>query len=65
MSETKNLTSLRRKLVARRREFVELQANGPLEQLNGDSIVRIQDAIDAVDRALTDESEEDFRRRTV
>lgn len=63
MSETKNLTALRNKLVTRRRQLVETQANNPVEQVTPDSIVRIQEAIDAVDRAIADESAEAFRRR--
>jgi hypothetical protein len=63
MSETKNLTALRTKLIARRRQIVEMLANSPVEQVMPDSIARIQEAIDAVDRAMADESAEAFRSR--
>jgi hypothetical protein len=65
MSETKSLTALRSKLVVRRRQLVDSQASTPVEQLTGDPIARIQEAIDAVDRALADESAEEFRRRVL
>jgi hypothetical protein len=58
MSEMENLTTLRNKLVARRRQLVEAQIKMPGDQLTGDSVASIQEAIDAVDRALADESEE-------
>jgi hypothetical protein len=63
MSEMKNLTALRNKLVARRRQLVEAQINIPVDQVTGNSVASIQQAIDAVDRALTDESDEDIRHR--
>jgi hypothetical protein len=54
--ELEKLTTLREKLVSRRRALVEsLQKVAP-EQLSGDSIARIQSAIEAVDRAIEDES---------
>ena len=55
MSEIQSLIALRNKLVARRRKIVESLSNTPVDQLTGDSITRIQGAIDAVDRALEDE----------
>lgn len=69
MSETQKLTALRDKLVSRRRRLVDSLANTPAEQLTGESIARIQDAIDAIDRALIDEKNaeggatDDSRRR--
>jgi len=49
--ELEKLTTLRKKLVARRRALVEsLHKVGP-EQSSGDSLATIQSAIDAVDRA--------------
>ena len=54
--ELDKLTILRKKLVSKRRVLVEsLQEVAP-EQLSGDSIARIQGAIEAVDRAIEDES---------
>jgi predicted transcriptional regulator len=46
--ELEKLTTLRKKLVARRRALVE--------SLSGESVARIQSAIEAVDRAIEDES---------
>lgn len=68
MSEIQSLKSLRDKLVTRRRKLVESLVSTPADQLTGDAIARIQNAIDAVDRALEDESKtaagaEDSRRR--
>lgn len=65
MSEAENLTNLRSKLIARRRQLVATQAGATAEQLSADSIARIQEAIDAVDRAIVDESAEVMRRRVV
>jgi hypothetical protein len=65
MSEMKNLAALRTKLVARRRQLVEAEATIPVDKVTGESIARIQEVIDAVDRALTDESEEAMRRRVL
>ena len=54
--ELDKLTTLRKKLISKRRALVEsLYAVAP-EQLSGDSIARIQSAIEAVDRAIEDES---------
>ena len=56
MTEIEKLTALRNKLVARRRALVDdLQREVP-ELLNGDSIMQIQSAIEAVNRALQDET---------
>jgi hypothetical protein len=69
MSETQKLTALRTKLVTRRRALVDSLAKTPVEQLTGDAMAKIQDAIDAVDRALADEQgnaepgTDDSRRR--
>jgi hypothetical protein len=67
MTEIDKLTALRDKLVARRRSLVEsLQRTDP-EHLTGDSIAQIQDAIEAVNRAIEDEKRAepapDLRRR--
>jgi hypothetical protein len=60
------LTNLRDKLVIRRRSLVELFQKAAADRLTGDSITRIQDAIEAVDRAIADErSTPDARRRAV
>jgi hypothetical protein len=54
--ELEKLTTLRKKLVSRRRALVESLHKVAPEQLSGDSIARIQSAIEAVDRAIEDES---------
>jgi hypothetical protein len=54
--ELEKLTTLRKKLVSRRRALVESLHKVASEQLSGDSIARIQSAIEAVDRAIEDES---------
>ena len=55
MSESIKLMALRDKLVWRRRAVVDGLESAVAELLNGDDIVRIQGAIDAVDRAIADE----------
>jgi hypothetical protein len=54
--ELEKLVILRKKLVSRRRALVENLHKVAPEQLSGDSIARIQSAIEAVDRAIEDES---------
>jgi hypothetical protein len=66
MTEIEKLTILRDKLVIRRRALVESFQRAAPERLTGDSIVQIQSAIEAVDRAISDEgSQIDSRRRAV
>jgi hypothetical protein len=66
MTEIEKLTTLRDKLVARRRSLIESFQKTAPERLTGDSIVQIQSAIEAVDRAIEDEmSSHDVRRRPV
>lgn len=55
MSEMQKLAALRNKLVVRRRHLVDKLVNTPVDELTGDTMARIQWAIDAVDRALADE----------
>jgi hypothetical protein len=57
MTEHEKLLLLRKKLVARRRTLVASFEATPPEQLTGESVARIQSAIDAVDRALQDEEQ--------
>jgi hypothetical protein len=66
VTEIEKLTNLREKLVIRRRSLVEgFQKTAP-DRLTGDSITRIQSAIEAVDRAIEEErSTHDARRRAV
>ena len=66
MTEIEKLTNLREKLVIRRRSLVEGFQRAAPERLSGDAIVQIQSAIEAVDRAISDEgSQVDSRRRAV
>jgi hypothetical protein len=55
MTESKKLFALREKLVSRRREIVDSFQTASLELLNGNTVAQIQNAIDAVDRAIADE----------
>jgi hypothetical protein len=55
MTEIEKLTTLREKLVARRRMLAESLADVDPEQLSGKSISLVQDGIEAVDRAIEDE----------
>ena len=66
MTEIEKLTILRDKLVIRRRALVESFQRAAPDRLTGDSIVQIQNAIEAVDRATADEmSTQDSRRRAI
>jgi hypothetical protein len=66
MTEIEKLTSLREKLVIRRRSLVEHFQKAAPDRLTGDSITLIQSAIEAVDRAIEDEmSTHEPRRRAV
>jgi hypothetical protein len=57
MTEHEKLLALRKKLVVKRRTLVASFSETPPEQITGESIARIQSAIDAVDRALEDEEQ--------
>lgn len=61
MSETEKLTTLRDKLISKRRALAESLQKVPAQQLTGDSLARIQAGIDAVDRAIEDERHADER----
>jgi hypothetical protein len=56
MSDIEKLTTLRDKLVARRRTLVSSLLGVAPEQLTGEAISRIQSAIEAVDSAIAEES---------
>ena len=59
MTESKKLVLLRDKLIRRRREIVEhLQTSSDLA--GGDDLVRIQNAIDAVAKAIVEEEHAEF-----
>jgi hypothetical protein len=66
VTEIEKLTKVREKLVIRRRSLIEHFQRVDPERMTGDSIIQIQGAIDAVDRAIQDEaSTQDARRRAV
>lgn len=69
MTEIEKLTNLRDKLIARRRLLVAYLQKALPEQLTGESIMRIQGAIEAVNRAIDDEMRADptheVRRRAL
>jgi hypothetical protein len=69
MTEIEKLIALRDKLVARRRSLATSLQRAAPEQLTGESISRIQIAIDSVNRAIEEEmrgeSGNDGRRRAV
>ena len=56
MTEIEKLNALRNRLVARRRALVDDLQRAVPELLNGESIMQIQSAIEAVNRALQDET---------
>jgi hypothetical protein len=56
VTEIEKLTKLREKLVIRRHSLVERFQRTEPDRLTGDSIVRIQSAVEAVDRAIDDET---------
>ena len=61
MTESQKLSALRDRLVRRRRALVEgIQAAASV-QLNGDDIVRVQNEIEAVERAMAEEKHAEFR----
>jgi|HubBroStandDraft_6_1064221.scaffolds.fasta_scaffold509688_2 hypothetical protein len=62
MTESQKLSVLRDKLVRRRRALVEgIQATVVTGQLNGDELVRVQNEIEAVERAMAEEKRAEFR----
>lgn len=56
MTEIEKLTALRSKLIARRSTLVDDLQRAVPELLNGESIMQIQSAIEAVNRAMEDET---------
>jgi hypothetical protein len=61
MTESNKLSLLRDKLVRRRRAIVEGFQVASIEAFDGDELAEIQNTIDAVDRAIADESRAEFR----
>jgi hypothetical protein len=61
MTESQKLSVLRDKLIRRRRALVEgIQAVATAE-LDGDDLVRVQNEIEAVERAMAEEKRAEFR----
>jgi hypothetical protein len=63
MMEIEKLMWLHGKLIGRRRRLVGALANTDVEQLSGNAVSRIQNAIEAVNSAITQEEPPDLRRR--
>ena len=62
MTESQKLSVLRDKLIRRRRALVEgIQAAAAAAQLDGDDLVRVQNEIEAVERAMAEEKRAEFR----
>jgi phage FluMu protein gp41 len=61
MTESKKLSVLRDKLIRQRRAIVERLQNASVDQLSNDDLARVQNEIDAVDRAMADEEHAEFR----
>jgi hypothetical protein len=61
MTESQKLSLLRDKLIGRRRALVEVIQATAGGQLNGDDLVRVQNEIEAVERALAEEKRAEFR----
>jgi hypothetical protein len=60
MTESQKLSAVRDKLIRRRRALVEgIQAT--LTSQNGDDLVRVQNEIEAVERAMAEEKRAEFR----
>jgi hypothetical protein len=61
MTESQKLSALRDKLIHRRRALVEGIQVADANQLNGDDLVRVQNEIEAVERAMAEEKRAEFR----
>jgi phage FluMu protein gp41 len=61
MTESRKLSVLRDKLIRRRRDIVERFQSAAIEQLNGDDLARVQNEIEAVDKAMAEEKNAEFR----
>jgi hypothetical protein len=56
MTEIEKLNALRDKLIEKRRALVTSLQKAFPDQLTGESIIRIQSAVEAVNRAIEDEA---------
>jgi hypothetical protein len=61
MTESQKLSALRDKLVHRRRALVEGLQAAAASQMNGDEFMRVQNEIEAVERAMAEEKRAEFR----
>ena len=61
MTESQKLSVLRDKLILRRRALVEGIQAAAAGQGTGDDLVRVQNEIEAVDRAMAEEKRAEFR----
>jgi hypothetical protein len=61
MTESQKLLVLRDKLISRRRALVEGIQDTVTSQPNGDELVRVQNEIEAVERAMAEEKRAEFR----
>jgi hypothetical protein len=59
MTESQKLSALRDKLIRRRRALVE--GISATSELNGDDLVRVQNEIEAVEKAMAEEKRAEFR----
>jgi hypothetical protein len=61
MTESQKLSALRDKLIGRRRALVDgIQATA-MSQLNSEDLVRVQNEIEAAQRAMAEEKRAEFR----
>ncbi|MDB6097334.1 MAG: hypothetical protein JWN58_37 [Gammaproteobacteria bacterium] len=61
MTESQKLSVLRDKLIRRRRALVEGIQATVTNDLDGDDLVRVQNEIEAVERAMAQEKRAEFR----
>ena len=61
MTESQKLSVLRDKLIRRRRALVEGIQATVASDLDGDDLVRVQNEIEAVERAMAEEKRAEFR----
>lgn len=61
MTESQKLSVLRDTLIRRRRALVEGIQAAATSELDGDDLVRVQNEIEAVERAMAEEKRAEFR----
>ena len=61
VTESQKLSALRDKLIRRRRALVEGIQATVASDLDGDDLVRVQNEIEAVERAMAEEKRAEFR----